>query len=80
MKILLIFVLVLVNPALFAPQRPLSNALSNCKENGIEYEQGAKIIQTILANIVSALEMVKKFALLRKVNAGHGTCPLKMND
>ena len=43
MKILLIFVLVLVNPALLAPQRPLSNSLSNCKENGIEYEQGAKI-------------------------------------
>ena len=43
MKILLIFVLVLVNPALLAPQRSLSNALSNCKENGIEYEQGAKI-------------------------------------
>ena len=39
-----------------------------------------KFQQMILANIVSALEMVKRFALLRKVNAGHGTCPLKMND
>ena len=43
MKVLLIFVLVLVNPALCAPQRSLSNALINCKENGVEYEKGAKI-------------------------------------